>query len=44
MCISAKNGFNLEGVMDEVLSIYRKWNVRINTGVLNDWLNRFKKT
>jgi len=41
--ISAKTGKNLNRVMDEVLRVYEKWNLRVSTGALNDWLNRFKK-
>ena len=29
--------------MNYVLDSYEKWNIRISTGTLNDWLNRFKK-
>jgi hypothetical protein len=36
-------GENLNVVMDEILKNYEKWNLRISTGFLNDWLNRFKK-
>lgn len=42
--MSAKNtGEDQEKMMDFVLDAYEKWNVRISTGTLNDWLNRFKK-
>lgn len=29
--------------MDAVLKVYERWNRRISTGLLNDWLRRFKK-
>ena len=43
MCISAKTGKGLDRVMDGVLKVYEKWNERVSTGQLNDWLGRFKK-
>jgi GTP-binding protein len=43
MLISAKTGLNLQNLMDKVIISYDKWNTRISTGLLNDWLNRFKK-
>lgn len=30
--------------MEEVISVNDRYNIRITTGVLNDWLNRLKKT
>ncbi|KAL4455326.1 hypothetical protein ABPG74_012478 [Tetrahymena malaccensis] len=43
-CMSAKNnGNDKEEMMNYVLKAYEKWNIRISTGMLNDWLNRFKK-
>jgi len=33
----------LNGLMDNVVGVYDKWNTRISTGLLNDWLNKFKK-
>lgn len=42
-CVSAKSGINLEKVMDEVLNVYEKWNFRVSTGTLNDWLHKIKK-
>ncbi|KRX11106.1 P-loop containing nucleoside triphosphate hydrolase [Pseudocohnilembus persalinus] len=44
ICVSAKTGYNLEQVMQSVLLVHQKWDTRITTGILNDWLNRFKKT
>ena len=29
--------------MEKVISINDKWNTRISTGLLNEWLNKFKK-
>lgn len=40
---SAKNGHNLNRIMDEALSLYNTWNKRISTGLLNRWLNAYKK-
>lgn len=40
---SAKNGHNLSKIMDETLSLYNTWNKRISTGLLNRWLNAYKK-
>ena len=36
--ISAKEGKNLTHVLDAVLELYEKWNCRISTGRLNQWL------
>lgn len=41
--ISAKTGFKVDNLMDNVLNIYEKWNLRISTGMLNSWLNNFKR-
>lgn len=42
--MSAKsNSNNKEEMMNYVLKAYEKWNIRITTGMLNNWLNRFKK-
>ncbi len=30
-CISAKTGQNLDNLMDEVIQIYDKWNIRVTT-------------
>lgn len=43
ICISAKTGLNMDRVMDEVIKLYDKWNLRVSTGLLNDWLRKFKK-
>ena len=29
--------------MDKIITIYDKWNTRISTGLLNNWLTKFKK-
>jgi len=42
--VSALTNHKVEHVMDEVFRTYENWNKRISTGLLNDWLNRFKKT
>jgi GTP-binding protein len=41
--VSAKMGANLTELMDNIIQIYDKWNSRISTGLLNNWLDRFKK-
>jgi len=33
----------MDRLMDQVLKVYDMFNVRISTGLLNDWLNKFKK-
>lgn len=30
-------------MMDGIINAYDKWNSRISTGMLNDWLTKFKK-
>jgi GTP-binding protein len=37
--ISAKNGFNCEHVLKEVIKLHEKWNKRIKTSKLNNWLH-----
>lgn len=34
---------NLDEMMDRIIGAYDKWNMRISTGLLNDWLEKFKK-
>ena len=29
--------------MDKIITTYDKWNKRISTGLLNNWLEKFKK-
>lgn len=41
--ISALQKKKVDAIMDEVLQVYEKWNIRISTGMLNDWLQRFLK-
>lgn len=36
-------GLGLEEMMDRIITCYDKWNLRISTGLLNDWLDKFKK-
>jgi len=36
-------GNNLNELMDNIITTYDKWNGRISTGLLNDWLDKFKK-
>lgn len=30
-------------MIDSIITAYDKWNSRISTGLLNDWLDKFKK-
>ena len=41
--ISAKMGIGLTDLLSKVIGCYDKWNTRISTGLLNDWLDNFKK-
>jgi GTP-binding protein len=41
--ISAKLNMGLDEMMDKIIVTYDKWNTRISTGLLNDWLDKFKK-
>jgi GTP-binding protein len=41
--ISAKIGFGMPELLEKVISSYDKWNTRISTGLLNNWLEKFKK-
>lgn len=41
--VSAKMGSGLNELMDKIIVTYDKWNTRVSTGLLNDWLDKFKK-
>ena len=41
--VSARSGLRSGKIMDEILRVYEKWNTRVSTGLLNKWLNAFKK-
>ncbi|CAG9324131.1 unnamed protein product [Blepharisma stoltei] len=41
--ISALQNYNVSKIMDEIQSLYEKWNKRVSTGLLNRWLEAFKK-
>lgn len=41
--ISAEKQVNIDMLMDNVLKLYDRWNTRISTGLLNEWLEKFKK-
>lgn len=43
MYISAKTGYKIDNIMDQVLNVYNKWNLRISTGILNNWMKNLKK-
>ena len=36
--LSGLTGEGVEGLLDEVFEVYERWNMRIETGVLNRWL------
>lgn len=40
---SALSGKGRTALLDSVLKTYQRWNQRISTGLLNDWLTAFKK-
>lgn len=40
---SALSGKGRTQLLDSVLKTYERWNQRISTGLLNDWLSAFKK-
>ena len=41
--VSAKMLLNIDQMMDKIVTTYDKWNKRISTGLLNNWLEKFKK-
>ena len=41
--ISAKTGKGLKLFYDTILKVYERWNARVSTALLNDWLNKIKK-
>lgn len=41
--VSAKMSEGIDRILDNVINSYDKWNTRISTGLLNDWLVKFKK-
>ena len=36
-------GVGLSDLLNKVIVCYDKWNTRVSTGLLNDWLDNFKK-
>lgn len=34
---------NIDHMMDKIITTYDKWNKRVSTGLLNNWLEKFKK-
>ena len=42
--ISAKTGYRLQNIMDEVFRVYEKWNTRVSTRLSNKWLFHFERT
>ena len=43
MFVSAKMVTNIDQMMDKIVTTYDKWNKRVSTGLLNNWLEKFKK-
>lgn len=43
MFVSAKMLLNIDQMMDKIITTYDKWNKRVSTGLLNNWLEKFKK-
>ncbi len=41
--VSAKLNEGIDTMIDNIILTYDKWNSRISTGLLNDWLDKFKK-
>ena len=41
--VSAKKGIRTKKILDDVLRVYTCWNTRISTGLLNNWVKKFKK-
>lgn len=41
--VSAKTGARVDQVMNEVMRVYEKWNVRVPTALLNKWIYEFSK-
>jgi GTPase len=42
--ISAKAGIRVDNVMGEVMRVYEKWNSRVTTAMLNQWMFEFGRT
>lgn len=36
--VSAKMNEGIDRMLDSIINAYDKWNTRISTGMLNDWL------
>ncbi len=41
--VSAKLNEGIDSMIDNIIIAYDKWNSRISTGLLNNWLQKFKK-
>jgi GTP-binding protein len=41
--VSAKMNDGIDTMIDTIITAYDKWNSRISTGMLNNWLDKFKK-
>jgi GTPase len=42
--VSAKTFFKIDNIIDDVLNAYTSWNTRVQTRLLNEWVNQLKKT
>jgi GTPase len=40
---SAVTKYNTKNMLDEIIQLYERWNSRVSTGLLNRWLDSFKK-
>lgn len=41
--ISASQKYNTKKMLSEIIDLYDRWNTRVSTGLLNRWLDSFKK-
>ena len=39
--LSAKTGLRSERILEDVMRVYEKWNTRVSTRMLNNWLRAF---
>jgi GTP-binding protein len=42
--VSARNFFKIDNIIDDVLNSYGSWNTRVQTRLINEWVNQLKKT
>lgn len=41
--VSAKDGIRVDNIFSAIHTVFKSWNTRISTGMLNIWLRKFKK-